>query len=59
MTGMAVSLFCMLVIRIEFANAVAWTWYVLFGTIICFATGYAVSLLRPATMVAPATETVE
>jgi SSS family solute:Na+ symporter len=59
MTGMALSLFGMLVIRIEFATAVAWTWYVLFGTIICFVTGYAVSLLRPATIVAPAAETVE
>jgi SSS family solute:Na+ symporter len=59
MAGMALSLLCMLVIRIEFAGAVAWTWYVLFGTVICFVTGYAVSLLRPATVVAPAAETVE
>jgi len=59
MAGMAISLLCMLVIRIEFTAAVAWTWYVLFGTIICFVTGYAVSLLRPATIVAPAAETVE
>ncbi len=59
MAGMALSLLCMLVIRIEFATAVAWTWYVLFGTIICFVTGYGVSLLRPATIVAPAAETVE
>jgi solute:Na+ symporter, SSS family len=59
MAGMGCSLLFMLVIRIEFATAVAWTWYVLFGTIICFVTGYAVSLLRPATMVAPAAETVE
>ena len=59
MTGMALSLSGMLAIRIEFATAVAWTWYVLFGTIICFVTGYAVSLLRPATIVAPAAETVE
>jgi SSS family transporter len=59
MAGMGCSLVCMLVIRIEFAAAVAWTWYVLFGTIICFVTGYAVSLLRPATIVAPVVETVE
>jgi len=59
MAGMGFSLVFMLVIRIEFAAAVAWTWYVLFGTIICFVTGYAVSLLRPAAIIAPAAETVE
>src|SRR6478672_4498626 len=48
MAGMALSLASMLVIRIQFAAAVAWTWYVLFGTIICFGSGYLVSLMRPA-----------
>src|SRR5207237_6595267 len=47
MTGMAVSLAFMLIVRIEFATAIAWTWYVLFGTIICFSVGYAVSLISP------------
>src|SRR5436309_159104 len=48
MIGMAVSLVVMLFIRIQFATAIAWTWYVLFGTIICFTIGYAVSLIKPA-----------
>src|SRR5438270_805167 len=48
MTGMALSLAFMLFVRIRFATAIAWTWYVLFGTIICFTIGYAVSLIRPA-----------
>ena len=56
MTGMAFSLVFMLIVRIEFATAIAWTWYVLFGTIICFSVGYAVSLIRPG--VAIANETV-
>jgi len=47
MTGMALSLAFMLFVRIRFATAIAWTWYVLFGTIICFTIGYAVSLIRP------------
>jgi Na+/proline symporter len=59
MTGMALSLASMLFIRIEFASAVAWTWYVLFGTIICFGIGYLVSLMKPAAITAPATETPE
>ena len=54
--GMAFSLVFMLIVRIEFATAIAWTWYVLFGTIICFSVGYAVSLTRPG--VAIANETV-
>jgi SSS family solute:Na+ symporter len=56
MVGMALSLACMLVIRIQFAAAVAWTWYVLFGTIICFTVGYVVSLIRPSPMPATAAE---
>src|SRR3989440_10317186 len=55
MSGMALSLAFMLFVRIQFATAIAWTWYVLFGTIICFTIGYAVSLIRP-TGVAIATE---
>ena len=31
-----------------FSAAVAWTWYVLIGTVVCFSVGYAVSLLRGA-----------
>ncbi len=56
MTGMALSLAFMLFVRIEFASAVAWTWYVLFGTTICFGSGYLISLLTPAQTIAPATE---
>src|SRR5437016_5688617 len=59
MTGMALSLACMLFIRIEFASAVAWTWYVLFGTIICFSVGYAISLITPAPITTAATDSVE
>jgi solute:Na+ symporter, SSS family len=46
MTGMAVSLAFMLMIKIEFSAAIAWTWYVLLGTAVCFSVGYMVSLLR-------------
>jgi len=56
MVGMALSLACMLIIRIQFAAAVAWTWYVLFGTIICFTSGYVVSLMRPSRMTAETAE---
>src|SRR5437660_4459618 len=58
MCGMAFSLVFMLIVRIEFATAIAWTWYVLFGTIICFSVGYAVSLIKPATVATVATENV-
>jgi SSS family solute:Na+ symporter len=43
MTGMAVSLATMLVIK--FTTSIAWTWYVLMGTIVCLAVGYAVSMM--------------
>ena len=42
----------------EFATAIAWTWYVLFGTVICFSVGYVVSLIKPATVATVATENV-
>src|SRR5256712_996939 len=58
MTGMAFSLVFMLTVRIEFATAIAWTWYVLFGTIICFSVGYVVSLIKPASVATVATENV-
>lgn len=41
MAGMAISLASMLVIR--FQMTIAWTWYVLIGTVICAGTGYAIS----------------
>jgi SSS family solute:Na+ symporter len=41
MTGMAVSLASML--AVEFFTPLAWTWYVLAGTIVCFTVGYGVS----------------
>src|SRR2546426_3158769 len=50
MTGMALSLAFMLFIKIQFSAAVAWTWYVLIGTVVCFSVGYAVSLLKGATV---------
>src|SRR5262244_1708043 len=42
MAGMAISLALMLLIN--FTTSIAWTWYVLTGTAICLAVGYAVSL---------------
>jgi len=50
MSGMATSLAFMLLIW--YRTAIAWTWYVLFGTVICFVVGYAVSLVsKPAVAV--------
>jgi SSS family solute:Na+ symporter len=46
MTGIGVSLGCMLVVK-NF-TALAWTWYVLVGTVICVSVGYLVSLAFPA-----------
>jgi solute:Na+ symporter, SSS family len=43
MTGMAVSLVCMLCVW--YFTALAWTWFVLAGTSVCVAVGYAVSVL--------------
>jgi solute:Na+ symporter, SSS family len=51
MSGMATSLFFMLLIW--YKTPIAWTWYVLFGTTVCFIVGYAVSLVsKPAEAVA-------
>ena len=50
MTRMALSLAFMLFIKIQFSAVVAWTWYVLIGTVVCFSVGYAVSLLKGATV---------
>jgi solute:Na+ symporter, SSS family len=47
MTGIAVSLGAMLLVR--GFTPLAWTWYVLAGTIVCVSVGYAVSLAFPAT----------
>ncbi|HEX7484586.1 MAG TPA: sodium:solute symporter [Vicinamibacterales bacterium] len=54
MTGIGVSLVCMLLVKNY--TALAWTWYVVAGTIICVSVGYLVSLAFPATgrPVAPA-----
>src|SRR5713226_8978172 len=43
MTGMAVSLASMLAVKIF--TPLAWTWYVLAGTIICLTVGYGVSVM--------------
>src|SRR2546427_5162114 len=48
MCGMALSLAFMLLLKIQSGAAVAWTWYVLIGTIVCFSIGYLVSLLKGA-----------
>lgn len=45
MAGMAISLCVMLLIRFE--TSIAWTWYVLIGTLICAGTGYLISLFFP------------
>jgi hypothetical protein len=42
---MVVAAACMLAIK--FQTSIAWTWYVLIGTAICFAVGYGFSLLKP------------
>jgi SSS family solute:Na+ symporter len=42
-TGIAVSLACM--IWITLATPLAWTWYVLVGTVVCMAVGYGTSLV--------------
>ena len=43
MVGMALSLTFMLFIK--FKTPIAWTWYVLMGTAVCFSVGYVVSLI--------------
>ena len=48
MIGMALSLAFMLFVK--FYTSIAWTWYVLMGTVVCFGVGYAVSLLKGATV---------
>jgi SSS family transporter len=46
MAGIGVSLGCMLLVKA--CTPLAWTWYVLVGTVICVTVGYAVSLAVPA-----------
>ena len=46
MAGIGVSLGCMLLVKA--CTPLAWTWYVLVGTVICVTVGYAVSLAAPA-----------
>ena len=46
MAGMAVSLAFMLAVWLY--TSIAWTWYVLMGTVVCFGVGYVVSLLKGA-----------
>ena len=45
MTGMLASLATMTAVK--FYTTIAWTWYVLIGTMICLVVGYTVSLLVP------------
>ena len=45
--GMLASMTCMLFIKLY--TDLAWTWYVLVGTVICLFVGYAVSRLVPGT----------
>ena len=44
--GMLASLGSM--VAIKFYTTIAWTWYVLIGTVICSVVGYTISLLAPA-----------
>lgn len=44
LTGFAAGLAAMIFLRVEFPQALAWTWYVLAGTAITFAVGSGVSL---------------
>jgi Na+/proline symporter len=53
MAGMAFSLAFML--GIKFYTSIAWTWYVLMGTVVCLAIGYSVSLAFEPKRVAEAT----
>ena len=46
MAGIGVSLGCMLLVKAY--TPLAWTWYVLVGTVICVTVGYTVSLAVPA-----------
>jgi SSS family transporter len=51
MSGMATSLGFMSLIW--YKTSIAWTWYVLFGTVVCFGIGYSVSLVsKPAETIA-------
>jgi Na+/proline symporter len=43
--GIAGSLVCMLLVKTY--TPLAWTWYVLAGTLICVAVGYGTSLIFP------------
>ena len=43
--GMFVSLAAMIAVKL--VTPIAWTWYVLIGTVICLSVGYAVSLISP------------
>ncbi|PYS53094.1 MAG: sodium:solute symporter [Acidobacteria bacterium] len=55
MTGMALSLAFMLMIWLE--TTLAWTWYVLAGTTVCFVVGYGVSLIgKPSEVATSAAE---
>ncbi len=55
MTGMALSLAFMLMVWLE--TTLAWTWYVLAGTTVCFVVGYGVSLIgKPSEVAAAAAE---
>jgi SSS family solute:Na+ symporter len=47
MTGIGVSLVCMLLVKTY--TPLAWTWFVLTGTVICVAVGYGISLVFPIT----------
>ena len=44
-TGIGVSLVCMLLVKTY--TPLAWTWYVLAGTIVCMTVGYVTSLIVP------------
>lgn len=53
--GMLASISAMLFVK--FYTSLAWTWYVLLGTMICLFVGYTVSALFPSRVIEPAVET--
>jgi Na+/proline symporter len=55
-TGMIASITTMILVKLY--TSVAWTWYVLIGTTICFCVGYLVSLIVPGKMADANSETV-
>jgi Na+/proline symporter len=54
--GMLASLSTMLLVK--FYTSIAWTWYVLIGTLVCWTVGYLVSSLFPVREIVSAEEAI-